>query len=81
MASEPVALIKRQEAELKMSIYESRVRVTRMNKVKNEYIRGIAQLEQGSRLRWFGRVQRRLDGHIGQRTLNMETRRCDRRGC
>lgn len=43
-----------------------------MDKVRNEYIRGIDQLEQGSRLRWFGHVQRRLSGHIGQRTLNIE---------
>ncbi|KAF7647393.1 hypothetical protein LDENG_00173020 [Lucifuga dentata] len=51
--------------------------ISRMDKIKNEYIRGTAQVRwfrdkaREARLRWFGHVQRRDAGYIG-RMLKME---------
>ena len=52
--------------------------VTRMDKIRNEYIRGTAQVgrfgekTREARLRWYGHVQRKDDGYIGRRMLRME---------
>ena len=52
--------------------------VTRMDKIRNEYIRGTAQVERfgekmrEARLRWYGHVLRKDDGYIGRRMLRME---------
>ena len=49
-----------------------------MDKIRNEYIRGTAQLgrfgekTQQARLRWFGHVQRKDDGCIRGRMPRME---------
>ena len=49
-----------------------------MDKIKNEYIRGTAQVGQfgekthEARLRWIGHVRRKYDGSIGRRMLRME---------
>ena len=49
-----------------------------MNKIRNEYIRGAAQVgrfeekTREARLRWFGHVRRKDDGYIGRRMLRME---------
>ena len=76
---ETVALTKRQEmevAELKMLRFS--LGVTRMDKIRNEYIRGTAQVgrfgekTREARLRWYGHVLRKDDGYIGRRMLRME---------
>ena len=49
-----------------------------MDKIRNEYIRGTAQLgrfgekAREARLRWHGHVQRKDDGYIGRMMLMME---------
>uniref|UniRef100_A0A3Q3JMD5 YjeF N-terminal domain-containing protein n=1 Tax=Monopterus albus TaxID=43700 RepID=A0A3Q3JMD5_MONAL len=51
---------------------------TRMDRIRNEHIRGTAQVfcfgdkVREARLRWFGHVQRRDSGYIGRRMLEME---------
>ena len=43
-----------------------------MDKIRNEYIRGTAQVRE-ARLRWYGHhVLRNDDGYIGRRILRME---------
>ena len=78
---ETVALTSRQEAELEvaeMKMLRFSLGVTRMDKIKNEYIRGSAHVEQlgqkvrEARLRWYGHVRRREVGYIGRRMLEME---------
>ena len=52
--------------------------VPRMDKIRNEYIRGTAQVgrfgekKREARLRWYGHFQRKDDGYIGRRMLRME---------
>ena len=52
--------------------------VTRMDKIRNEYIRGTAQVgrfgekTREARLRWYGYVLRKDDGYIGRRMPRME---------
>ena len=76
-----VALRKRQEVELEVAeIKTSRfsLGVTRMDRIRNEYIRGTAHVRcfgekvREARLRWFGRVQRRDSEHIGRRMIRLE---------
>ena len=78
---ETVALTGRQEQEL--SVAELRMLrfalgVTRRDRIRNEYIRGTAGVEQienklrESRLRWYGHVMRRDDDYIGRRMIDME---------
>ena len=49
-----------------------------MDKIRNEYIRGTAQLgkfgekTREERLRWYGDLRRKDDGYIGRRMLRME---------
>ena len=49
-----------------------------MDKIRNEYIRGTAQVGRfgektgEARLRWYGHVRRKDDGYIGRRMLMME---------
>jgi hypothetical protein len=78
---ETVALKKRQEAELEtaeMKMLRFSLGVTRMDRIKNEYIRGTAHVERfgdkarEARLRWFGHVHRRDSKYIGKRMLNLE---------
>ena len=78
---ETVSLTNRQEAEMdaaELKMLRFSLRVTRMDKIRNEYIRGAAQMgrfgekTQEARLRWCGHVRRKDDGHIGGRTLMME---------
>ena len=77
---ETVALTKKQEtemevAELKMLRFS--LGVTRMDKIRNEYIRGTVQVgrfgekTREARPRWYGHVLRKGDGYIG-RLLRME---------
>ena len=63
-------------AELKMLRFS--LGVTRMDKIRNEYSRGTAQVgrlgekTREARLRWYGHVLRKDDGYIGRRMLKME---------
>ena len=49
-----------------------------MDKVRNEYIRGTAQVgkigekTREARLSWYGHLRRKYDGYIGRRMLRME---------
>ena len=74
---ETVALTKTQEvAELKMLRFS--LGVTRMDKIRNKYIRGTAQVgrfgekTREARLRWYGHLRRKDDGYIGRIMLRME---------
>ena len=78
---ETVALTKRQEAEMEVAelkMLRFSLGVTRMDKIRNEYIRGTAQVgrfgekTREARLRWYGHVLRKDDGYIGRRMLRME---------
>ena len=68
---ETVALTKRQEAEMEVAeLLRFSLGVTRMDKIRNEYIRGTAQVgpfgekTHQARLRWYGHVRRKDDGYI-----------------
>ena len=60
--------------------------VTRMDKIRNEHIRGTAGVERMSkklretRLRWYGHVLRREEGYIGKKIMAMELPGTRRRG-
>ena len=78
---ETVALTKRQGAEMEVAelkMLRFPLGVTRMNKTRNEYIRGTAQVgrfgekTREARLRWYCHVRRKDDGYIGRRILRME---------
>ena len=78
---ETVALTKRQEAEMEVAelkMLRFSLGATRMDKIRNEYIRGTAQVgrfgekTREARLRWYGHVLRKDDGYIGRRMLRME---------
>ena len=86
---ETVALTRKQQmklevAELRMLRFS--LQVTRLDRIRNEYIRGAAhvgrfgQKLREARLRWFGHVLRGDKGHIGQRTLRLEVPAKRRRG-
>ncbi|KAK3542168.1 hypothetical protein QTP86_016423 [Hemibagrus guttatus] len=79
--AETVSLRKRQEsvlevADLKMLRFS--LGVTRLDRIRNEYIRGTAHVGRlgdkvrEARLRWSGHVQRRESEYIGRRMLDME---------
>ena len=63
-------------AEFKMLRFS--LGVTRMDKIRNEYIKGTAQVgkfgekTREARLRWYGHLRRKDDGYIGRRMLRME---------
>ncbi|KAI5109063.1 hypothetical protein C0J45_0460, partial [Silurus meridionalis] len=78
---ERVALRKRQEVELEkaeLKMLRFSLGVTKMDKIRNEFIRGTAHVGgfgdkvREARLRWFGHVQRRDMNYIGRRMLRME---------
>ena len=87
---ETAALTKRQEAEMEVAelkMLRFSLGVTRMDKIRNEYIRGTAQVgwfgekTREARLRWYGHVLRKDDGYIGRRRmLRMELRGKRKRG-
>ena len=60
--------------------------VTRMDKIRNEHIRGTAGVEwmskklRETRLRWYGHVLKREEGYIGKRIMAMELPGTRRRG-
>ena len=78
---ETVTLTKRQEAEMEVAelkMLQFSLGVTRMDNIRNEYIRGTAQLgkfeeeTREARMRWYGHLRRKDDGYIGRRMLRME---------
>ncbi|KAK3544091.1 hypothetical protein QTP86_001479 [Hemibagrus guttatus] len=78
---ETVSLRKRQETELEVAelkMLRFSLGVTRLDRIRNEYIRGTAHVGRlgdkvrEARLRWLGHVQRRESGYIGRRMLDME---------
>ncbi|KAK3522383.1 hypothetical protein QTP86_008917 [Hemibagrus guttatus] len=78
---ETVSLRKRQESELEVAelkMLRFSLGVTRLDRIRNEYIRGTAHVGRlgdkirEARLRWFGHVQRRETEYIGRRMLDME---------
>ena len=86
---ETVPLTKKQEAELavaELKMLRFSLGVTRMDKIKNEFIRGTAHVRQigdkvrEARLRWYGHVQRRNAEYIGKRMLCLELPGKRRRG-
>ncbi|MCJ8736618.1 hypothetical protein PDJAM_G00014560 [Pangasius djambal] len=86
---ETVSLRKRQESELEVAelkMLRFFLGVTRLDRIRNEYIRGTAHVGylgdkvREARLRWFGHVQRRESEYIGRRMLDMELPGRRRRG-
>ena len=86
---EAAALTKKQEAELEvaeMRMLRFSLGVTRMDKIRNKFVRGSAHVARfgnkvrEARLRWFGHVQRREEDNIGRRMLMMEPPGRRRRG-
>ena len=76
-----MALTKRQEAEMEVAelkMLRFSLGVTRMDKIRNHYIRGTAHVgkfrenTREARLRWYGQLRRKDDGYIGRRMLRME---------
>ena len=74
------ALTKRQEAKMKVAelkMLRCSLGATNIDKIRNEYIGGTAQVEQfgekmrEERLRWYGHVRRKYDVYIGRRVLIM----------
>ena len=60
--------------------------VTKMDRIRNERIRGttkvgeISEKVQESRLKWYGHVSRRQDEYVGKRVMGMEMPGKRRRG-
>ncbi|KAK3515161.1 hypothetical protein QTP70_008184 [Hemibagrus guttatus] len=78
---ETVSLRKSQESELEVAelkMLRFSLGVTRLDRIRNEYIRGTAHVGRlgdkvrETRLRWFGHVQKRMSEYIGRRMLDME---------
>ena len=71
-------------AEMRMLIWMSGV--TRLDRIRNEIIRGttevgeISKKVQESRLKWYGHVLRRKDEYVGKRVMAMEVPGKIRRG-
>ncbi|KAK3532159.1 hypothetical protein QTP86_009023 [Hemibagrus guttatus] len=81
---ETVSLRKRQESELEVAelkMLRFSLGVTRLDRIRNEYIRGTAHVGRlgdkvrEARLRWFGHVQRRESEYIGKENVGHEAAR------
>ena len=71
---ETVALTKRQDAEMKVAelkMLRFSLGVTRMDKIRNEYIRGTTQVGKFGEKTQEARL-RKDDGYVGRRMLRME---------
>ena len=78
---ETVAVTKKQVEEMEvaeMKMLRFAMKVTRKDKIRNEYIRGIVKVERlgmkmrEGRLRWYGHVMRRDQEYVGRRVMEME---------
>lgn len=60
--------------------------VTRMDKIRNEYIRGslkvapVTEKMRSGRLSWYGHVMRRNESHVAKKAMNLVVRGNGRRG-
>ena len=60
--------------------------VTRLDKIRNEKIRGstkvgeISRTVQKRRMRWYGHVMRRDEEYVGKRTMSIEVQGSRKRG-
>ena len=82
----------RQAQEKKLDVAEMRMLrwvsgVTKLDRIRNERIRGTTrvgeiskQVQQDSRLKWYGHVLRREDEYVGKRVMGMEVPGKRRRG-
>ena len=86
---ETVPLTKKQEAELavaELKMLRFSLKVMKMDKIKNKFIQGIAQVRQirdkvrEARLRWYGHMQRWNAEYTGKRMLCLELSGKRRRG-
>ena len=78
---ETVAVTKKQVDEMEiaeMKMLRFAIRVTRNDKIRNEYIRGTIKVERlgmklrEGKVRWYGHVMRRDQEHVGRRVMEME---------
>ncbi|XP_063875044.1 uncharacterized protein LOC135108200 [Scylla paramamosain] len=78
---ETVPLTKKQEAELEVAelkMLRFALGVTRMDKIRNDYIRGTTNVRRfgdkarEARLRCFGHIRRSDEGYVGMRMLDMD---------
>ena len=86
---ETVALAKRQEAEMEVAelkMLRFSLGVTIIDKIRNEYIRGTAEVgkfgakTREARLRWYGHLRWKDDEYIGRWMLRMEVPGKSKRG-
>ena len=86
---EMVAVTKKQAKEMEiaeMKMLRFAMRVTRKDKIRNEYIRGTVKVERlgmkmrEGRLRWYGHVMRRDQEYLGRKMMEMELPGRRRRG-
>ena len=82
-------MTKKQEAEMEVAelrMLRFALDVTKMDTIRNEYIRGTAYVRRVSekiregRLRWYGHVMRRDEAYVGRRMMEMELPGRRRRG-
>ena len=78
---ETMAVTKKQVKEMEvaeMKMLRFAMRVTRKNKIRNEYIRSTVKVERlgmkmrEGRLRWYGDVMRRDQEYVGRKMMEME---------
>ena len=75
---ETVAVTKKQVDEMEvaeMKMLRFAIRMTRNDKIRNEYIRSTIKLGMKMRedkVRWYGHVMRRDQEHVGRRVMEME---------
>ena len=80
-ALKTVAVTKKQVDEMEvaeMKMLRFAIRMTRNDKIRNEYIRGTIKVERlemkmrEDKVRWYGHVMRRDQEHVGRRVMEME---------
>ena len=78
---ETVAVTKKQVEEIKvaeMKMLRIAMGVTRKDKIRNKYIRGIVKIEwlrmkmKEGRLKWYGHVVRKDQKYVGRKMMEME---------
>ena len=76
-----MAVTKKQVGEIEvaeMKMLRFAIRVTKRNKIINEYIRGTVKVERlrmkmrEGRLRWYGHVMRRDQEYVGRKMIEIE---------
>ena len=86
---ETVAVMERQVRKMEVAelkIVRWALRVTRKDKIGNEYVRGTAKIAKlgdklrNARLRWYGHVKRRKENYVGKRMMEMAVPDIRKRG-